>query len=81
MPTRELLTPGQAEQVVADRIERFGLGSRPDVKITLAPDGNWQVSWDSHSRTVSPMDDDSWRAWLHEHVGPLDAESLQTTES
>lgn len=81
MPTRNLLTPRQAEQVVTERIEQFGLGALPEVKITLAPDGNWVVSWDDHSRTVRPMDDDSWREWLREHVGPLDAESLQTTES
>jgi hypothetical protein len=39
------------------------------------------VRWDEHERTVEPMRFDEWCAWLEEHVGPLDAASLQTTES
>lgn len=81
MATRKLLTPRQAEQIVADRIEQFGLGSLPEVAIRVAQDGSWLVSWDSYARSVSPMDEESWRDWLKRHVGPLDAESLQTTES
>ena len=81
MAASNLLTPREAEQVVADRIEQFGLGALPEVAIEVAPDGSWIVSWDTYSRTVSPMNEESWGVWLKQHVGPLDAESLQTTES
>jgi hypothetical protein len=81
MAQRTLLTPREAEQVVADLIEQFGLGALPEVRVSVAPNGSWVVTWDTLSRTENPMDAESWRSWLKQHVGPLDAESLQTTES
>jgi hypothetical protein len=74
------LTPREAEQVVQDRIERFGLGALPDVSVVAQADGSWRVRWDEFERTVSPMTEDAWYAWLEAHVGPLSAEQLQTTE-
>jgi hypothetical protein len=74
------LTPAQAEGIVAERIERYGLGALPDVFVSERPDGKWLVRWDEFERVVPPMAEDPWCAWLIEHVGPLDAESLQTTE-
>jgi hypothetical protein len=75
------LTAREAEQVVEDRIEQFGLGALPDVKIRVDSNGLWHVHWDEYERTVAPMGTRAWSAWLEEHVGPLDAGRLQTTES
>jgi hypothetical protein len=81
MTTSQPMSPHDAEQVVADRIERFGWRALPELHVTERPDGRWLVRWDEHERTVEPMSSDEWCAWLEEHVGPLDAASLQTTES
>lgn len=75
------LVPQEAERVVQDRIEQFGSGALPEVQVTLLPDGMWRVRWDAFERIVAPMALEAWHAWLHEHVGPLEAEALQTTES
>jgi hypothetical protein len=71
----------EAEQVVEDRIEQFGLGALPEVRVAVREDGRWRVQWDRFERVVSPMDAAHWRAWLVEHVGPLDAQGLETSES
>lgn len=75
------LTPQQAEAVVDDRIERFGLGAFPRVGVTELADGRWRVRWEQLERTVAPMTRDQWCAWLEENVGSLDAGDLETTES
>lgn len=74
------LTTRQAAAVVADRIEQFGLGALPSVSVTELDDGSWSVRWECLERTVAPMDIEAWTAWLEENVGPLDAESLDTSE-
>ena len=76
-----LLTPRQAEAVIEERIELFGLGALPVVKVTELADGTWRVCWEHRERTVAPMTMDAWRAWLEENVGSLDAGDLATTES
>ena len=76
-----LLTPREAEAVVDDRIQQFGLGALPRVEVTQRSDGSWDVKWDNVERTVAPMSRDDWRAWLTENVGSLDAGDLETTES
>jgi len=81
MSESRLLTPREAEAVVEDRIERFGLGALPRVEVTGLPDGTWRVRWEHVERTVAPMTQDSWHAWLEENVGSLDAGDLETTES
>jgi len=75
------LTARQAEDVVQERIEQFGLGALPELKVSVLADGSWQVRWDDFERIVQPMPLQQWETWLEEHVGPLDAASLQTTES
>jgi hypothetical protein len=75
------LTPKEAESVIADRIEQFGLGALPPVAVTELDDGRWLVRWEHLERTVAPMDRDAWCAWLEQNVGSLDAGDLQTTES
>jgi hypothetical protein len=81
MSESRLLTPREAEEVVEDRIEAFGLGALPRVVVTELADGKWRVRWEHLERTVAPMTQDAWRAWLEENVGSLDAGDLETTES
>lgn len=75
------LTPREAEVVVEERIEAFGLGALPRVTVTELPDGTWRVCWDHLERILAPMTADTWYAWLEENVGSLDAGDLETTES
>lgn len=81
MDQSRVLTPREAEAVIEDRIEGFGLGVLPRVAVTALADGTWQVRWEHLERTVAPMTQDAWRAWLEENVGSLDAGDLETTES
>ncbi len=81
MSGERLLTPREAEAVVEERIEQFGLGVLPRVSVTVLEDGKWRVGWDNLEATVSPMTDEAWHAWLEENVGSLDAGDLETTES
>lgn len=81
MNNDRLLTPREAEAVIEERIEQFGLGALPQVHVTALEDGHWRVSWDSLERTVVPMNYEAWYAWLEENVGSLDAGDLETTES
>jgi hypothetical protein len=76
-----LLTPREAEAVVEERIEQFGLGALPPVEVTETPDGMWRVRWEHLERTLAPMAREAWRAWIEENVGSLDAGDLETTES
>jgi hypothetical protein len=76
-----LLTPREAEAVVEDRIERFGLGALPRVSVADRADGTWQVRWENLESIVPPMTAVAWHAWLEENVGSLDAGDLETTES
>jgi hypothetical protein len=81
MSERPVLTPPEAEAVVDDRIENFGLGALPKVRITERADGLWHVRWDRRESIVAPMTPEAWRAWLEANVGSLDAGDLETTES
>ena len=81
MADKRLLTPREAEAVVEERIESFGLGVLPRVTVTALSDGSWQVRWDHLERVVAPMEYDAWYAWLQENVGSLDPGDLETTES
>lgn len=75
------LTPHEAEAVVEERIETFGLGALPRVTVTPLPDGMWRVRWENLEATVPPMTAEAWRAWLEDNVGSLDPGDLETTES
>jgi hypothetical protein len=81
MDDRTVLTPSEAQAVVEDRIELFGLGALPRVSVTELADGTWRVQWDRLESVVAPMTEPAWRAWLEENVGSLDAGDLETTES
>lgn len=81
MNEERLLTPREAEAVIEERIEWFGLGALPRVSVSVLDDGQWQVRWDDRERTVAPMHRAAWYAWLEENVGSLDPGDLETTES
>lgn len=81
MNETRLLTPQEAEAIVDDRIQQFGLSSLPKVEVTEQPDGSWRVKWEDLERVVPQMTLGDWRAWLTENVGSLDAGDLETTES
>jgi hypothetical protein len=81
MRAGRLLTTREAEAVVEERIEWFGLEALPRVSVEEGADGMWRVRWDNFERIVAPMTDDAWYAWLEENIGSLDAGDLETTES
>jgi hypothetical protein len=81
MAEARLLTPREAEAVIEERIESFGLGVLPRVVVTERTDGSWQVCWDHLEKVVAPMAYDDWYAWLQANVGSLDPGDLETTES
>ena len=62
--TEPTLTPREAEAVVEERIELFGLGALPRVTVTERPDGLWRVRWDRLEHVVAPMEREVWHAWL-----------------
>jgi hypothetical protein len=76
-----VLTPHEAEAVIEQRIETFGLGALPRVTVAVLRDGMWQVRWESRAAVVPPLTAPAWRAWLEENVGSLDPGDLETTES
>jgi hypothetical protein len=81
MNPSSVLTPREAEAVIEERIEAFGLGALPRVRVTELADGQWRVQWDRMESVVPPMARDAWHAWLQANVGSLDAGDLETTES
>jgi hypothetical protein len=81
MDDRTVLTPSEAQAVVDDCIELFGLGALPRVSVTELADGTWRVQWDRLESVVAPMTEPAWRTWLEQNVGSLDAGDLETTES
>ena len=72
-PEDRPLTPREAESIVEDCIERFGLGALPRIEVTALDDGTWQVRWDHLVQAVAPMSRGAWRRWVEENVGSLDA--------
>ena len=76
-----LLTPEEAEAVIGEKIEQFGLGVLPPVEVSALPDGKWRVRWENVEHLVAPMSQDEWHAWVQENVGSLDPGDLATTES
>jgi hypothetical protein len=81
MVANRLLTPREAESVVEERIEQFGLNALPRVSVADLGEGTWSVRWDHLERVVPAMSAEAWREWLEENVGSLDAGDLETTES
>ena len=81
MKPNPVLSPREAEAVIEEKIEQFGLGVLPRIEVTALPDGNWQVRWENVEHIVAPMTGDEWHAWVEENAGSLDPGDLATTES
>lgn len=81
MDQHRLLTAAEAEAVVDDCIETFGLGALPRVHVTEVAPAIWRVRWEHRELDLPPMTRNAWREWLEENVGSLDAERLETSES
>ncbi len=81
MTRKRTLSPPEAEAVVEERIQQFGLGVLPHAAVAANDDGTWRVRWQHLERVVAPMDLGAWVAWLEENVGSLDVGDLETTES
>lgn len=73
------LTPHEAEQLVEQRIDAFGLGALPHISIREER-GQWHIRWDGKQRIAQPMTQPQWLAWLERNVGEVDPESLSSLE-
>ena len=76
---RPTLTPDEAEHIVEQRIQDFGLGALPQISVTEER-GYWRISWDGKTRVTSPMNEREWLGWLEENVGEVDPERLGSLE-
>jgi hypothetical protein len=76
---RPTLTPEEAEHIVEQRIQDFGLGALPQISVTEER-GDWRITWDGKMRVASPMNEREWLAWLEENVGEVDPERLGSLE-
>jgi hypothetical protein len=76
---RQKLTPREAEQLVEQRIEDFGLGALPAIAVTDER-GYWRITWDGKVRLAAPMTQREWLAWLEQNVGEVDPEHLGSLE-
>ena len=74
------LTPREAEDVVEQRIQDFGLDALPRVQVDFTAGGDWLITWDRQRHIEPPMTDEQWRAWVERHVGTLNPELLETLE-
>jgi hypothetical protein len=74
------LTPEEAQSLVDQRIDDFGLSSLPRVSVVANERGQWQIAWDAFQRVEAPMTAPQWCAWVEQHVGTLDPERLETLE-
>ena len=81
MTATALLTPEEAQAVIDQKIEQFGLGVLPRLEVTATADGKWRVRWEQIEHLVPPMSGEAWHAWVEKNVGSLDPGDLATTES
>jgi len=76
---RPTLTPEEAEHIVEQRIQDFGLGAMPQISVSTEGE-YWRITWDGQMRMASPMNEREWLAWLEENVGEVDPERLGSLE-
>ena len=76
---RPTLSPREAEQIVEQRIEDFGLGALPQISVQEER-GDWRITWDGKMRVARPMNEREWLAWLEENVGEVDPANLSSLE-
>jgi hypothetical protein len=74
------ITAREAEQLVRDRIETFGLDALPAVSVLLQPDARWRIEWRGRVHVAQAMTRSQWEDWLERNVGPVSPERLASTE-
>jgi hypothetical protein len=79
MSDTKTLTPLEAEAVVDELIEAYGLGAYPKVTVTEAAPGRWRIEWRSMEVEAAAMTATEWSEWLRRRVGSISPEKLTTT--
>lgn len=80
MKENRVLATYEAEAVVENLIEQFGLSALPKIRVVELANGAWQVRWMDQERTLEPMTRDAWHHWLELNIGSLEPGDLETTE-
>lgn len=79
MADTERLTAQQAEAVVDELIETYGLGAYPKVVVTETTPGRWRIQWRAMEVETPAMTAAQWSDWLRRRVGSISPEKLTTT--
>jgi hypothetical protein len=79
MSDTQTLTTAQAEAVVDELIETYGLGAYPKVTVHEISPGRWRVEWRSMNIETAAMTATEWTEWLRRRVGSISPEKLTTT--
>jgi hypothetical protein len=79
MSDTETLTAAQAEAVVDELIESYGLGAYPKVSVKEYSPGRWRIEWRSMEIETAAMTSTQWTEWLRHRVGSISPEKLTNT--
>jgi len=74
------LSTEQAERLVEELLNQYGLGSIPQVRVARLADGDWQIKYNKVTFVHPPMSEVEWHEWLDERFGPNLREKLATLE-
>lgn len=74
------LSPEQAQRLVEELLNQYGLGAIPKVRVAMLADGDWQIRYNSVTHVHAPMTEVEWHAWLESKFGPDLREKLATLE-
>jgi hypothetical protein len=78
--TQSKLSPEQAQRLVEELLNQFGLGAIPQVRVSRLADGEWQIKYNTSTYVHPPMDEAEWHAWLETKFGPDLGDRLATLE-
>jgi hypothetical protein len=78
--TQSKLSPEQAQRLVEELSNQYGLGAIPRVYVARLADGDWQIKYNKFVQVHAPMDETEWHAWLERRFGPDFKERLATLE-
>jgi hypothetical protein len=76
----KLLSPEQAQRLVEELLNQYGLGAIPQIRVARLADGDWQIKYNSVTHVHAPMNEVEWHAWLESKFGPDLKEKLATLE-
>jgi hypothetical protein len=77
---KERLSAAQAQGIVDELIEAFGLGAYPKVTVSEVAPGRWRISWREMEDEAPAMTKTQWEQWLRRRVGSITPERLETSE-